>query len=81
MATVTVRNLPEEVHAALRVRAAKDGVSMEAEVRKILSEACVSRKRPATDLQKLVDRLYEGNKPSNVVDDLILERRAEAVRE
>lgn len=41
MPTMTVRNLPDEVHRALRVRAAKHGRSMEAEVREIL-EATVA---------------------------------------
>ncbi|MHB8570097.1 MAG: FitA-like ribbon-helix-helix domain-containing protein [Metallibacterium sp.] len=36
MATVTVRNLPDEVHRALRVRAAMHGRSTEAEIREIL---------------------------------------------
>ncbi len=36
MPTMTVRNLPDEVHRALRVRAARHGRSMEAEVREIL---------------------------------------------
>ena len=36
MATVTVRNLPDEVHRALRVRAALHGRSTEAEIREIL---------------------------------------------
>lgn len=36
MAVVTVRNLPDEVHRALRVRAAHHGRSTEAEIRDIL---------------------------------------------
>lgn len=36
MASVTVRNLPDEVHRALRVRAAQHGRSTEAEIRDIL---------------------------------------------
>ncbi|EPE93973.1 FitA-like ribbon-helix-helix domain-containing protein [Rhizobium grahamii] len=36
MASVTVRNLPDEVHRALRVRAAMHGRSTEAEIRDIL---------------------------------------------
>lgn len=36
MANMMIRNLPEEVHRALRVRAAQHGRSTEAEVRKIL---------------------------------------------
>ena len=39
MSTLTVRNLPEEVHRGLRVRAAHHGRSTEAEVRAILEEA------------------------------------------
>nr|WP_275668108.1 Arc family DNA-binding protein [Nitrincola tibetensis] len=36
---LTVRNLPDEVHKALRIRAAYNGRSMEAEVRQILQMA------------------------------------------
>ncbi|EIC20135.1 FitA-like ribbon-helix-helix domain-containing protein [Thiorhodovibrio frisius] len=39
MASVTVRNLPDEVHRALRVRAAHNGHSTEAEIREILKAA------------------------------------------
>ena len=39
MATVTVRNLPDETHRALRVRAAMHGLSTEAEIRAILENA------------------------------------------
>lgn len=39
MAMLTVRNLPDDVHRALRVRAAQHGQSTEAEVREILAAA------------------------------------------
>jgi len=39
MAMLTVRNLPDDVHRALRVRAAQHGRSTEAEVRDILERA------------------------------------------
>ncbi len=39
MAVLTVRNLPDETHRALRVRAAAHGRSAEAEVRAILEDA------------------------------------------
>lgn len=39
MAMLTVRNVPDELHRALRVRAAQRGNSMEAEVREILESA------------------------------------------
>jgi len=45
MAMLTVRNLPDEVHRALRVRAARHGRSMEAEVREILEVAIAPESR------------------------------------
>lgn len=39
MASVTIRNIPEEVHRALRARAATHGRSTEAEIRAILEQA------------------------------------------
>lgn len=45
MAVLTVRNLPEEVHRALRVRAAQRGRSTEAEVRAILEETVLPEGR------------------------------------
>jgi plasmid stability protein len=39
MAMLTIRNLPDEIHRALRVRAAQHGRSTEAEVREILAVA------------------------------------------
>jgi len=45
MVMLTVRNLSEEVHRALRVRAAQHGQSMEAEVREILQSAIHLKER------------------------------------
>ncbi len=55
MAMLTVRNLPEEVHRALRVRAAEHGRSTEAEVRAILEKAVKpeGRVRPGSLLADL----------------------------
>ncbi len=39
MAMLTVRNIPDPIHRALRLRAARRGHSMEAEVREILESA------------------------------------------
>lgn len=39
MASITIRNVPDEVHRALRVRAAQHGRSAEAEIRVILEQA------------------------------------------
>lgn len=39
MPSVTVRNVPDEIHRALKVRAAQHGRSAEAEIREILENA------------------------------------------
>lgn len=39
MASITIRNVPDDVHRAIRVRAAQHGRSTEAEIRSILAEA------------------------------------------
>ena len=43
MATLTIRNLPEETRRALKERAARNDRSMEAEVREILHDAVASQ--------------------------------------
>ena len=45
MPTITVCNVPDEVHRALRVRAAMHGRSTEAEIRDILGIAVKPEKR------------------------------------
>ena len=59
MATVTVRNLPDEVHRALRVRAATHGRSTEAEIRDILESTVrpSERLRLGTALAELGHRV------------------------
>lgn len=39
MPSITIRNVPDEVHRAIRVRAAMHGRSAEAEIRDILEKA------------------------------------------
>jgi plasmid stability protein len=68
MPAVTIRNLPVATHRALKVRAAKNGRSTEAEVRAILESAV----RPATRV-RLGSALAElGRKYGGV--DLSVER-------
>jgi plasmid stability protein len=81
MPTLTIRNLPDHVHSALRTLAAQDGISVEAEVRNILTNVCTNNRRPANNLQQLVDQLYQGKKPDNVVEALLQERKTEAAKE
>lgn len=45
MPNLSVRNLDDETYQGLRVRAAKDGVSMEEEVRRILKRAVLPPNR------------------------------------
>ena len=55
MAAVTIRNLPEETHRALKQRATTKGTSTEAEIRAILEEAVrpESRIRVGSELAAL----------------------------
>lgn len=45
MAAMTIRNLPDETHRALKLRAKLKGKSTEAEVRAILEEAVMPKDR------------------------------------
>jgi plasmid stability protein len=45
MAVVTIRNLPEETHRALKERAARNGRSMEVEVLEIIEKAVRPQER------------------------------------
>ena len=45
MANVNVRNLPDEVHRAIRIQAAQHGHSTEAEIRSILARAAMPEGR------------------------------------
>lgn len=64
VASITIRNLDEDVKTRLRVRAAKHNRSMEEEVRIILSEA-VKRRRSTRNLVEIA-RSHFG--PENGVD-------------
>ena len=57
MASITIRNLDDDVKALLRVQAARHGRSMEEEARRILREA-VGRPGPA-DLVESVRSRFE----------------------
>lgn len=61
MAAVTVRNLPEATHRALKARAAKHGRSTEAEIREIIESVVLptSRVRLGSKLAEL-GRKYGG---------------------
>ena len=65
MASITVRNLDDEVKHKLRIRAAEHGCSMEAEVRQILAEAVATDPEPRKGLGTRIHELF---KPLGGVD-------------
>jgi antitoxin FitA len=64
MASITIRNVPDEVHRALRVRAANHGRSAEAEIRDILERAAKPEGRV-----KLGSLLAEIGREAGLTDD------------
>ena len=90
MATLTVRNLPDEALAKLRVRAAQHGRSMEAEARDLLvAVAAGAEVLPMPARSSFEDRVAMaqamvraelGELPKGRVDAFIAERHAAAVR-
>jgi plasmid stability protein len=83
MAVLNIRNLPDQVHSRLRLRAARHGRSMEAEARAILADVCLAEEsqQTASTLQDWVDSLYGASKPQQVVEALLTERRRESAQD
>lgn len=71
MASITVRNLDDEVKRKLRIRAAEHGCSMEAEVREILTEAVAIDPEPRKGLGT---RIHERFKEVGGIDLELPER-------
>ncbi|RUM27202.1 plasmid stabilization protein [Rhizobium vallis] len=82
MAVLTVRNVPDEVHRALRVRAAMHGRSTEAEVREILESVVKpeQRIRLGDALAELGRHLGLSNDDFSVFDQLRDKTPAEPLR-
>ena len=70
MASITIRNLDDDIRTRLRVRAACNGHSMEEEARQILRKA-VGRARTSRDLTTII-RSHFG--PENGVDLVLPDR-------
>ena len=96
MATLTIRNLPDDVHQGLRARAEANGRSMEAEVRAVLATTIVAYIPTAEEAKEASDRKWAGIQakareiltranggvmPTNVVDEWLAEKRIIAARE
>ena len=87
MKTLTIRQVPDDVHESVRIRAAEKGRSMEEHVRQLLAEDAARRSKrvePGAALRELQDHvrgLFDGALPGNVVDDFLNEKRKDAQRE
>lgn len=57
MATLTIRDIDDDLRARLRVRAAEHGRSMEAEVRAILKES-LAKPRPSSGLGSRIHQRF-----------------------
>jgi plasmid stability protein len=90
MATLTIRNVDDDTHRGLRLRAAENNRSVEEEVRRILAEQAGLPKREyrnpksAEEIAKAVKDIQEHFAPLRgkySVDQFIAEKREEARRE
>ncbi len=75
MPNLTVRNLPDETHRALRVRAARHGRSTEAEVRAIIEETV----RPPQRL-KIGTEIHRISQEIGGMDDLEISRSRSVIK-
>jgi plasmid stability protein len=84
MATLTVRNLDEEIVRRLRIQAAEHGRSAEAEHREILRATLIAGSQAETR-QQAADRLDDfrrrtGGRNSTTGTELLAESRSERLR-
>lgn len=75
MPTLTVRNIPEETHRALCARAARNGRSIEAEIRVILEETVrpVNRLKVGSEIHRIASEV-------GYMDDLKISLRRSQIR-
>ncbi len=70
MPMLTVRNLPDDVHRALRARASRNGRSTEAEVREILKTAVAGQVRLGEHLANIGRQLQLTDHESAIFDSV-----------
>jgi antitoxin FitA len=83
MATITVRDLEESTRDALRIRAARHGRSMEAEVREILNAAVAAEPRgeePPRTMGDMLSGIREIFAEIGYADDLVIPPRNSPAR-
>ena len=88
MAALTIRNLPDDVHDALRRQAASNRRSMEAEARAVLAASVVQRPSEAQKARILADfwAMSPGRRPGEPegwsgVDEFLAEKHLEGAWE
>lgn len=79
MATVTIRNLPDKTREAIRVKAALNRRSMEAELRDLIERTYGEPERlPMEEVRRRLKEMSGGRFPSVSVDEFLAERRRES---
>jgi plasmid stability protein len=85
MATLTIRNLPDEVYDRLRVRAAENKRSMEAEARAVLMNAekaahphqkTITHEEAMRNLKSMMAAIKPKEGFESLTDEFLAERRA-----
>jgi phosphopantothenoylcysteine decarboxylase/phosphopantothenate--cysteine ligase len=79
MATLTIRNLPQEVYDRLRIRAAENKRSMEAEARELMTRGLgppkLSQEEVLGRVRETMATIPEENQDHFSVDRFLAERR------
>jgi plasmid stability protein len=78
MATLTIRNLPDEIYDRLRKRAAENKRSMEAEARDLMAKALppkIHHEEALRRLREMIERLPPEAQEKISVDSFLAERR------
>ena len=75
---LTLENLPERVWQRLEKKAEASGRTIEAEAAAIIATSLAGSEEEADPVEaflKTVDAIYGSNRPQNVVDEFLAERR------
>ncbi len=73
MASITIRNLPEQTKETLRIQAAQSGVSLESYIRQLLRNAASEKDQKQINILDLAEK-YFGSK--NGIDLELPERKS-----
>jgi plasmid stability protein len=74
---LVIHDVPDKVWEGLDKKAKASGRTIAAEAAAILAEAVQPAKAgdPAEEFLSMVDRMYGSNRPRNIVDEFLAERR------